>query len=55
LGIKRKATKNTLVSINKYSSEEMQAKIQTAQQRLLEADRQGYIIYQLDETIFDAR
>ena len=33
----------------------MKSKIKEAQIKLLQADKENFIIYQLDETIFDAR
>jgi hypothetical protein len=44
-----------MLSINKYTPLEMINKVKATQLELLKADNSGHIIYQLDESIYDAR
>lgn len=55
LGIKLKVTKANNVSINKYTPKQTAEQIALAQQQLFIYDQKGYVVYQLDESIFDAR
>jgi hypothetical protein len=54
-GIKWKVTRESNTSINKYTPEEQLVKLKTLQQALLAAQSLDAIIYQIDESIFDAR
>ena len=48
-------TRESNSSINKHSPDEQLVKLKLIQKKLLEAEENGSIIYQIDESIFDAR